>query len=553
MNAFHAHQFVLSFSVSPLINPCNIFLKPFPHQGEPALHTPTLRKVNLLYLICMILVITLGSLAQSISFSWGLILTEIFFIFLPAWLMFRKEKINLRQLQIFLKPNGSLLLVSSLLGMGAWFVGSMIEILMVQITGYQTEIVPGIIPTSVFQAVLIFFGFAIAAPVCEEFVFRGIIQSTYQKYYSPMIAIVAASFLFAFFHMRLQGFPGLIPVALILGFTYWRTRSLLASMVVHFANNLFSVIVMIQAGLFPHIQLPFPSIQAASLGVMLLFVGIILLIRLTPKPEKAISDTVTTHQKWSTFWPLIISAIIFSMVVSMEILNKKPLIYMPLSAKEVPENTTLNYEMRHKGDEIIGKASCQISTDNEIIFLECQRTSGAFEVQVGNSYFSSLAGSTDLKVNWKKEDLSLIYLQQDNQTDVFSNQILIEPDRETFIATMMNSQGFEEQIAFTPQTLVTEEWAYQLMGLPFETQNTWIATYLEPFGWRPETEDNGPVLKQNFLIKSQKEKIQVPAGDFDTWKVQLMDGQAAWYTVSIPHIPVKIQGDVFDYYLIDQK
>jgi hypothetical protein len=237
----------------------------------------------------------------------------------------------------------------------------------------------------------------------------------------------------------------------------------------------------------------------------------------------------------------------------MEILNKKPLIYLPLTANEMPENVTLNYEMRHKGDEIIGKASCQLSSDIEIVFLECNRTSGAFEIQVGNSYYSSLAGSTDLKVNWKKEDLSLVYLQQDNQTDVFSNQILIEPDRETFVATMINSQGFEEQIVFTPQTLVTEEWAYRLMGLPFDTQNTWIATYLEPFGWRPETEDNGPVIKQNFLIKSQKEKIHIPAGDFDTWKVQLMDGQIAWYTVSTPHIPVKIQGDVFDYYLLDQE
>jgi hypothetical protein len=47
--------------------------------------------------------------------------------------------------------------------------------------------------------------------------------------------------------------------------------------------------------------------------------------------------------------------------------------------------------------------------------------------------------------------------------------------------------------------------------------------------------------------------IKVPAGDFNTWKVQLMDGQAAWYTVTTPHIPVKIQGDVFDYYLIDQE
>jgi len=494
----------------------------------------------------------MGSLAQSISFSWGLIITELAFIFLPAWLLFRNEIKNLAQFKQILKPNGSLILVSFLLGMGSWFVASMIDILMVQITGYQTEIVPGVIPETIFQAVLIFIGFAVAAPICEEIVFRGLIQSTYQKYFSPLWAVLAASFLFAFFHMRLQGFPSLIPVALALGFTYWRTRSLLASMVVHFANNLFSVIVMIQSGLFPNIELPFPSIQAALLGILLLFAGNILLMRLTSKPENVNSDSIISTQKWKTYWPLLISAIIFSIVASMEILNKKPLIYLPLTGDEMPD-ITLNYELRHKGDEIVGSAACNIYSKEEIVYLECNRSNTAFEIQVGNSYYSSLEGSTEFKANWNKEDLSLIYLRQDNQTAVFSNQIIIEPNRDTFIASVKNSQGFEEQIEFTPQTLVSEEWAFRLMALPFESQNTWLSMYLEPFGWRPDTEDNGPVLKQNFLINSKKERIQFQSGTVETWKVQLMDGQTAWYTVSVPHIPIKIQGNVLDYYLTNQE
>jgi len=514
----------------------------------------SLKKVNLLFLISMILVISLGSLVQSLSLPIGLLITEVVLIFLPAWYLLKREKVNIPQSVKFQKTRNSVLLVSFLLGMGAWLLDSMIEILAVQITGYQNPAIPGMVPTSVLQAVLIFLGLAIAAPICEEFVFRGVIQSSYQKYFSPIIAILLASILFALFHLRLQGFAGLLPIALVLGFTYWRTRSILASMVVHFANNLFSVIVLVQAGLFPNNQLPFPSLQAAVFGIFLLVVGLMLLIRLTPKPEpesKAAEFSINKN-RIATWWPIVVATIIFMISAGQEVMNSSPINYLPLSANQMPEKVNLSYELRHKGDEVIGSANCQISSDVETIQLDCQRSSEAFEVQTGNSYYSSMAGSTEMKAKWKKTDLAIISLKQIDKTESFSNQWEINPFNDESRLIVTNSRGFEEQFDFSSNILITEEWPFRLKGLPFETQNTWITSYLEPFGWREKTQDNGPVLKSNFLIQSSKETIKVPAGEFETWKVQLMNGQAAWYTVASPHLPVKIQGNVFDYYLLEQ-
>ena len=514
----------------------------------------SLNKVNLLFLISMILVISLGSLLQSLSLPIGLLITEVVLIFLPAWYLLKREKINISQSIKFHKTRNSILLVSFLLGMGAWMLDSMIEIFAVQITGYQIPTIPGMVPTNVLQAGLIFLGLAVAAPICEEFVFRGVIQSAYQKYFSPFKAILIASLLFALFHLRLQGFAGLIPIALVLGFTYWRTRSILASMMVHFANNLFSVIVLIQAGLFPNYHLPFPSLQASAFGIFLLVVGLMLLIRITPtpEPESKINDIPTQKKRIIAWWPIIGATFIFMVSAALEIINSSPINYLPLSTDQMPGDVNLSYELRHKGDELIGTASCQFSSGVDSIQLMCQRSSEAFEVQTGNSYFSSLAGSTEMEAQWKKSDLAIISLKQIDKTESFSNQWEIRPINDESRVIVTNSRGFEEQFDFPSNTLVTEEWPFRLMGLPFDTQNTWISAYLEPFGWREKSQDNGPVLKTNFLIQSSKETIKVPAGEFETWKVQLMNGQAAWYTVDSPHIPVKIQGNVFDFYLLEQ-
>ncbi|PKN86603.1 MAG: hypothetical protein CVU46_07310, partial [Chloroflexi bacterium HGW-Chloroflexi-8] len=124
----------------------------------------SLNKVNLLFLISMILVISLGSLLQSLSLPIGLLITEVVLIFLPAWYLLKREKINISQSIKFHKTRNSILLVSFLLGMGAWMLDSMIEIFAVQITGYQIPTIPGMVPTNVLQAGLIFLGLAVAAP-----------------------------------------------------------------------------------------------------------------------------------------------------------------------------------------------------------------------------------------------------------------------------------------------------------------------------------------------------------------------------------------------------
>ncbi len=144
--------------------------------------TLSIIQANRLYLATMLLVVSLGAILQSISFSWGLLLTELLFILLPTLWMLRHNQIDIRESSGLKKTRASLLLVAMLLGGGAWLVTSLVEILMVQITGYIPPTPAGMLPSTSFQAALIFVGLVIAAPICEEILFRGTIQPAYQKH-----------------------------------------------------------------------------------------------------------------------------------------------------------------------------------------------------------------------------------------------------------------------------------------------------------------------------------------------------------------------------------
>ena len=72
--------------------------------------------------------------------------------------------------------------------------------------------------------------------------YRVILQGTLQRHFSPTASILISASLFSAVH----GFPdavGLFPLALILGFLYWRTGSYLTIVTTHAAFNAVTVIL----------------------------------------------------------------------------------------------------------------------------------------------------------------------------------------------------------------------------------------------------------------------------------------------------------------------
>lgn len=83
----------------------------------------------------------------------------------------------------------------------------------------------------------------IAAPILEEVFFRGIILNGLLKNYSPQTAIITSAAIFGCIHLNpWQTIPAFL-AGLLIGWLYWKTNSIIPGMLLHFVNNLFSVLL----------------------------------------------------------------------------------------------------------------------------------------------------------------------------------------------------------------------------------------------------------------------------------------------------------------------
>ncbi|MGF1460513.1 MAG: type II CAAX prenyl endopeptidase Rce1 family protein [Leptolyngbyaceae cyanobacterium] len=87
-------------------------------------------------------------------------------------------------------------------------------------------------------ALVIFFATAsVAAPLFEEFLFRGFLLPSLTRYLSVWGAIAVSSLIFAVAHLSLSEVLPLTVLGMVLGVVYTRSRNLLAPMLLHSAWN----------------------------------------------------------------------------------------------------------------------------------------------------------------------------------------------------------------------------------------------------------------------------------------------------------------------------
>ena len=88
----------------------------------------------------------------------------------------------------------------------------------------------------------------IFAPLFEELLCRGVILRGLLHHITPAKAIFWSALMFAVMHLNpWQALPAFM-VGLLMGWIYWKTGSLLATIFIHFVNNGFSFMITL---LFP--------------------------------------------------------------------------------------------------------------------------------------------------------------------------------------------------------------------------------------------------------------------------------------------------------------
>lgn len=114
-------------------------------------------------------------------------------------------------------------------------------------TGYDTgqkEYLIEMLKTSPL-AVFIIFGNIIIAPVLEEILFRGILQSNFFKKINPIINIFLTAFIFAFLHSGQidWGTVENFVLGIGLGISCFYSNSIVQTIAVYMVNNLLAILI----------------------------------------------------------------------------------------------------------------------------------------------------------------------------------------------------------------------------------------------------------------------------------------------------------------------
>ena len=105
---------------------------------------------------------------------------------------------------------------------------------------------------------------ALMPAIGEELLFRGFLMGTLREKCKPIVAIVATTLIFAAYHMSVLKMFTISIVGLVLTVAAYMTGSIFTSMLMHFINNLISVLL----SLYPEqIGKLFPVLLKESLGV----------------------------------------------------------------------------------------------------------------------------------------------------------------------------------------------------------------------------------------------------------------------------------------------
>lgn len=515
----------------------------------------SLTKANDLYLVSLILLLTVGAIAQQLHFSIGLILTEVLCIFLPAYGMLRWQKVEIKTSTRLRWPGWGVALLSLVLGLAAWQVGALLDGLMAHWLGYSPGLPPNALPQTAAQALLYFIGLAVFPPLCEEFLFRGVLMRSWERK-SARVALWVGSLLFAFYHLRLQGLVGLLPVAFLLSYLVLRSDSLVSGMLAHFANNALAVVYVVLSIQRPDIRLPFPSLPLAVVSAGVLLAGVWLLGRMTPTPpvfepgpepvEPAARGIVRTAPSARFLMPLILAGVIYLFLAGYEFIGGKyPQLVsegnLTLQQPALSQPLNLAYEVRNPLDEPIGSAACSLAAQAGRVELECSKTVNAYQTRVEGSFWQSESYTEQWSAAWGGANYGLEDYQVQFQGENSARTYGLEKKNTGWLLTVDTPQG-EHSANLLPSTLVEEEWPWRLMGLDFRLGLNQKAIFLAPLRFQPNLNINGPSTHDLAVTIEGAEVIRTPAGSFVAWKVRLGDEAVAWYEAAAPHRLLRLEG-----------
>ncbi len=521
----------------------------------------SLRAVNLLFLLTLCLELA------NIFLMWmpqyvRLVLNEALFVFLPAYLYLRLTHQPLRERVRWHWPGWKIALLALLIGAGLYPLSAISAGVLFNLLGYVTATTPAdAFPTTALMGVLAILAYGVMAPLCEEFLCRGVIQPVYETR-GPKWAVLFVGFLFIAFHLSLLQGLSILLLALALGYVNYRTRSLPASILTHMGANGLAAMVVTEGVFHTGISrwiVSLPALLAGLLIAILATVALTLLTRrpsavaqdepqIVPQAEPALPAAAPARQRplWlAAGWPLLIAALIYFPTIGSEfIYSRNP--ELASSALKVGRpawqgSPQWHYEIRNVLDEVVGEGDCRLELREPAAELTCTSAVIAYEAQKGSSYFSSSGGERVDTLRWRLEDgqllngASLMTLSDGSFTSeqrwsLGSADILVRVSENGGEWSSTSIPFDRTPLAKDSRLPVVSDytWPWQLAGVELKPGTQGRVVRLQPYTWRSASNDNGAVAEAQLAAVHACQQVSTPAGSFHACEVTLGNDKSAW-------------------------
>jgi len=96
---------------------------------------------------------------------------------------------------------------------------------------------------NIFELSWVIFVIAVTPAICEELLFRGFIQHSLEFSTKPKWAIILTGVFFGLYHFSPYGLMALVIFGVYIGFTAYKSESIVIPMILHFINNFVTVVV----------------------------------------------------------------------------------------------------------------------------------------------------------------------------------------------------------------------------------------------------------------------------------------------------------------------
>jgi membrane protease YdiL (CAAX protease family) len=245
----------------------------------------------------------LGARLQGENVERGLLISQWLLLALPAVAFVTIGPYAPRRALALNPPSPRTLAAAAMIALGGLPVGWGIGWLQMQMfEGGVESLMPLqqlLTATDTRRALWLLFIAAVTPAVCEELVFRGVLLQSLSREQRAWRAVLLTAAVFGAFHLSFETALRFLPTAWIgalMGWVVWHSRSIFASMLMHFLNNAFVVVLLwqpaVQRVAFRGQELNWLTVAG---GAALLVLGLRLLPRRAAPP---IQDTATGGDRW---------------------------------------------------------------------------------------------------------------------------------------------------------------------------------------------------------------------------------------------------------------